>query len=89
MDFYVIIIKGEKYMKAVIWSRYHCPYCDQAKALLTSKGIQFEEKKIGDGYSKEELLEAVPNARSVPQIFLDGELVGGFNELKQKLTESV
>ena len=76
-------------MKAIVWSRYHCPYCDQAKALLTSKGIQFEEKKIGDGYSKEELLEAIPNARSVPQIFLDGELVGGFTELKQKLTESV
>ena len=76
-------------MKAVIWSKYHCPYCDQAKALLTSKGIVFEEKKIGDGYSKEELLEAVPNARTVPQIFLDGELVGGFNELKQKLTESI
>jgi len=76
-------------MKAIVWSKYHCPYCDQAKALLTSKGIQFEEKKIGDGYTKEELLEAVPNARTVPQIFLDGELVGGFNELKQKLTESV
>ena len=76
-------------MKAIVWSKYHCPYCDQAKALLTSKGIQFEEKKIGDGYTKEELLEAVPNARSVPQIFLDGELVGGFTELKQKLTESV
>ena len=76
-------------MKAIVWSKYHCPYCDQAKALLTSKGIQFEEKKIGDGYSKEELLEAVPNARTVPQIFLDGELVGWFNELKQKLTESV
>jgi len=76
-------------MKAIVWSKYHCPYCDQAKALLTSKGIQFEEKKIGDGYSKEELLEAIPNARSVPQIFLDGELVGGFTELKQKLTESV
>ena len=82
------VYKGNN-MKAVIWSKYHCPYCDQAKALLTSKGIQFEEKKIGDGYSKEELLEAVPNARSVPQIFLDGELVGGFTELKQKLTESV
>ena len=75
-------------MQAVIWSKYHCPYCDQAKALLTSKGIVFEEKKIGDGYTKEELLEAVPNARTVPQIFLDGELVGGFTELKQKLTES-
>ena len=76
-------------MKAIVWSKYHCPYCDQAKALLTSKGIQFEEKKIGDGYTKEELLEAVPTARTVPQIFLDGELVGGFNELKRKLTESI
>ena len=76
-------------MKAIVWSKYHCPYCDQAKALLTQKGIQFEEKKIGDGYTKEELLEAIPNARTVPQIFLDGELIGGFNELKTKLTESV
>ena len=76
-------------MKAIIWSKYYCPYCDQAKALLTSKGIVFEEKKIGDGYTKEELLEAVPNARTVPQIFLDGELVGGFTELRQKLTESI
>ena len=75
-------------MKAIVWSKYHCPYCDQAKALLTSKVIVFEEKKIGDGYTKEELLEAVPNARTVPQIFLDGELVGGFTELKQKLIES-
>ena len=76
-------------MKAVIWSKYHCPYCDQAKALLTSKGIEFEERKIGDGYTKEDLLEAVPTARSVPQIFLDGELIGGFTELKTKLTESI
>jgi glutaredoxin 3 len=72
-------------MKAIVWSKYHCPYCDQAKALLTQKGISFEEKKIGDGYSKEELLEAVPNARTVPQIFLDGELIGGFTELKAHL----
>ena len=76
-------------MKAVLWSKYYCPYCDQAKALLKSKGIQFEEKKIGDGYTKEELLEAVPTARTVPQIFIDGEHVGGFTELKKKLTESV
>jgi glutaredoxin len=70
-------------MKAVVWSKYHCPYCDQAKALLTQKGIGFEEKKIGDGYAKEDLLEAVPNARTVPQIFLDGKLIGGFTELKK------
>ncbi len=75
-------------MKAIVWSKYHCPYCDQAKALLKQRVIPFEEKKIGDGYTKEELLEAVPTARTVPQIFLDGELIGGFTELKQKLSES-
>ena len=53
--------------------------------MLTSKGIQFEEKKIGEGWTKEELLEAVPTARTVPQIFLGEEYVGGFTELKQKL----
>lgn len=70
-------------MKAIVWSKYHCPYCDQAKALLKAKGIDFEEKKIGDGYTKEDLLEAVPTARTVPQIFLDDELIGGFTELKK------
>lgn len=72
-------------MKAIVWSKYHCPYCDQAKALLQQKGYQIEERKIGDGYTKEELLEAVPTARTVPQIFLGEEYVGGFTELKQKL----
>ena len=74
-------------MKATVWSKYHCPFCDQAKALLTQKGIPFEEKKIGDGYTKEELLEAVPTARTVPQIFLDDKLIGGFNELRTYLQE--
>ena len=73
----------------IVWSKYHCPYCDQAKALLTQQGVKFEERKIGDGYTKEDLLEAVPTARTVPQIFIDNELVGGFNELRTKLTESI
>ena len=72
-------------MTVVVWSKYHCPYCDQAKALLTQRGIEFEERKIGDGYTREDLLEAVPAARTVPQIFLDNELIGGFQELKQRL----
>lgn len=70
-------------MKAVVWSKYNCPYCEQAKGLLNLQGVEFEERKIGDGYSKEDLLEAVPTARTVPQIFIDGELVGGFTELKE------
>lgn len=72
-------------MKAVVWSKYHCPFCDQAKALLRQRDIPFEEKKIGDGYSKEELLEAVPTARTVPQVFINDQLIGGFPELKAHL----
>jgi glutaredoxin len=69
-------------MKAIIWSRYHCPYCDQAKTLLKQRNISFEERKLGDGWSKEELLEEIPTARTLPQVFIDGELIGGFTELK-------
>lgn len=72
-------------MKAIIWSKYHCTFCDQAKQLMNQKGIEFEERRIGDGWTKEELLEAVPSARTVPQIFIDEEYVGGYTELKQKL----
>jgi len=72
-------------MKAIVWSKDACPYCVQAKTLLEQKGIEFEEKKIGEGYTREDLLEAVPSARTVPQIFIDGELVGGFTELRAKL----
>ena len=72
-------------MKAIVWSKDMCPYCEQAKMLLRSRGIEIEERNINRGYSREQLLEAVPGARTVPQIFLDGELVGGFTELKAKL----
>ena len=75
-------------MKAVVWSKYNCPFCDQAKALLKQKGIQFEEKKIGDGFTREDLLESVPNARTVPQIFINNQLVGGFTELRTYLEQT-
>lgn len=75
-------------MKAIVWSKNQCPYCDQAKNLLKMKGIEFEERNINNGWDREDLLAAVPGARTVPQIFLEGELVGGFTELRKKLTES-
>ena len=71
---------------AIVWSKTHCPYCDQAKTLLKTKGIEFEERNITEGtWTKDQLMEAVPTARTVPQIFLDGEYVGGYHELRTKL----
>lgn len=70
-------------MKAIVWSKDQCPYCVQAKNLLESRGIEYEERNVNQGWTKEQLLEAVPGARSVPQIFLDDRLIGGFTELRE------
>jgi glutaredoxin-related protein len=72
-------------MKAVVWSKDSCPFCVQAKALLTQKGIEFEERNVNKDWTREQLLEAVPDARTLPQIFLDDKLVGGFTELRKHL----
>ena len=72
-------------MKAVVWSKNACPFCDQAKNLLKSKGIEFEERNVSEDWTKEQLLEAVPTARTLPQIFLDNNYVGGFVELRKHL----
>ena len=71
--------------RAVVWSKDSCPFCVQAKALLKQKEISFEERNINKDWTKEQLLEAVPNARTLPQIFLDDKLVGGFTELRKHL----
>jgi glutaredoxin len=68
-------------MKALMWSKTNCPFCVMAKDLLTKKGYEIEERKIGQGWEREQLLEAVPLARTVPQIFLDGEYIGGHDDL--------
>ncbi len=74
-------------MQAVIWSKDFCGYCDLAKRLLEQKGIKYEERKIGSGWTKEQLLESVPTARSVPQIFLDDKLIGGHDDLIKYFNE--
>ena len=72
--------------KAEVWSQTNCPACSEAKQLLDRFGIQYAEKRIGiNGYTKKDLIDKVPSARSVPQIFLDGEYVGGLLELKKAL----
>ena len=78
-------MKKEKIMQAVVWSKDSCPFCVQAKALLESKGIKFEERNVSKNWTREQLLEAVPDARTLPQIFLDNKLVGGFTELRKHL----
>ncbi len=72
--------------KAIVWSKNSCPFCVQAKNLLKLKGIEFEERNINEEWTREQMLEAVPTARTLPQIFLDDKLIGGFTELRRHLS---
>ena len=69
--------------KTIVWSKVQCPFCDMAKTLLKNKGIVFEERMIGMGWTREQLLESIPQARTVPQIILNGVLIGGYEQLKE------
>ena len=71
-----------KTIETIVWSKMQCPYCDMAKALLKQKNIDFEERKIGAGWTIQQLLESHPNVKSVPQIILNGKYIGGYQELK-------
>jgi glutaredoxin 3 len=81
-------------MKAEIYTKTHCPYCTKAKALLISKGIEYKEYMVtvdattlteGNAtmVTREQLLERIPTARTVPQIWLDGQHIGGYTELEK------
>jgi glutaredoxin-like protein len=63
-----------------IFSKPDCPFCKKAKALLNSKGLKFDTLDVGDDVSMS-TLKAVSDSVTVPQIFIDGQLIGGSEEL--------
>jgi glutaredoxin 3 len=65
----------------IIYSKPNCPYCVSTKQFLTAKGYTFEERIVGVNATREELLEAAPNARTVPQIIINGNLIGGYDDM--------
>ena len=70
-------------MSIVIYSKPNCPYCVKAKSLLKNLDLEFEEKMFGqDFHSAEDLCEAVgKKVRTMPQVMIDDELIGGYNQL--------
>jgi glutaredoxin 3 len=64
-----------------IYTTRTCGYCHAALALLTRKGVAFEHQDVtGDGAARQWLVEATGRS-TVPQIFIDGRPVGGFDDL--------
>lgn len=61
----------------------YCPYCTSAKALLKKRGIPFEEIDVSNDDAKRAWLVKATGRRTVPQIFINGEAIGGSDELHE------
>lgn len=66
----------------VMYSTTFCPYCERARALLRRKGVAFREVKVDDDPSQREvMLRKSGGRRTVPQIFIGEQHVGGFDDM--------
>ena len=68
--------------KVEIYTKFFCPYCARAKALLTSKGADFSEIDVTmDAALRRSMIDRAHRGTTVPQIFIDGQHVGGSDDL--------
>jgi glutaredoxin 3 len=69
--------------RVIVYSTDPCPYCAQAKALLGKRGIDYEEINLArDPAGRSELVERT-GMMTFPQVIVDGEVVGGYTELRE------
>ena len=69
--------------KVVIYTTTSCPYCTRAKAFLRSKNVDFEEIDVSRDERLQEEIIRLSGRRTVPQIFINGKSVGGFDDIRQ------
>ena len=67
---------------ATIFTKHACPYCAKAKAMLSANGISYEEILISNHGPSSKTLRAIAQASTVPQVFIEGELIGGSDDLE-------
>jgi glutaredoxin len=72
----------------LIYGKPQCPFCEKAKALCETRELVYEYRTLDVDYTKEELLETFPGARTVPQIVVNGQKVGGYEQFTQYLEET-
>ena len=69
-------------MEIIVYSKNNCVYCNKAKTLLKNLGLSFEEKKMEEFESVDAMLEDIgKKVRTMPQIKIEGKLIGGYNQL--------
>jgi glutaredoxin 3 len=75
--------KGNKMAKVEVYSTTYCPYCVRAKQLLDAKDVDYTEIDVtGDDAARVALVEKSGGRRTVPQIFINGQSIGGYDDLR-------
>ena len=79
-------------MKIEIYSKHACPFCDKA-LFLAQQVVQesvhtYNKYMLNEDFTREELFEKFPTARTFPQITIDGESIGGYTEFEAYLREN-
>ncbi|MDK2759994.1 MAG: glutaredoxin 3 [Sphingopyxis sp.] len=68
--------------KIEVFTKFLCPYCSRAKALLDGKGVEYQEIDVTmDRAGFDAMVERAGGARTVPQIFIDGKHIGGSDDM--------
>ena len=76
-----------KPLNVTVFTREGCPYCVRAKGILTDAGIEYDELVLNRDFN-ESTIRAVSGVTSVPQIFINGDHIGGSEDLEQYLVSS-
>ena len=74
--------------EVTIYTKDLCGYCDMAKAKFDQLGLKYETKNLGTDITREELLEILPNARTMPQIVINNKVIGGYDQLIKYIEET-
>lgn len=67
--------------EVIVYSSDHCPFCIRAKELLRRKQVDYTEIRIDLDEEQRDKMIALSGRRTVPQIFIDGKSVGGFDDI--------
>ena len=68
-----------------IWSKPQCPFCDKAENLCKQKNFEYKNYMLNVDFTREQMFEKFPSARTFPQITINGELIGGYTEFEAKV----
>ena len=79
-------------MKIEIYSKPACPFCDKAlflaQQVVQESSHSYNKYMLDEDFTREELFEKFPTARTFPQITIDGESIGGYTEFEAFLREN-